>query len=82
MNDYGIHCAGTIGSGKYGVAKAVNLITVKVLNSNESGTMSNIIGGVLWAAEQAATKLSAAEAEYATTGQTKYKGFRYQHVSG
>jgi len=73
-NGHGTHCAGTIGSRKYGVAKAVNLIAVKVLGSNGSGTMSDVVGGVLWAADQAASKLAAAKAEYAATGKTKHKG--------
>ena len=73
-NGHGTHCAGTIGSRKYGVSKAANLIAVKVLGSNGSGTMSDVVGGVLWAAEQAASKLAAAKAEYAATGRTKHKG--------
>ena len=73
-NGHGTHCAGTVGSRKYGVAKAANLVAVKVLNSNGSGTMSDVIGGVLWSAERAATKLAAARAEYATTGRTNHKG--------
>ena len=73
-NGHGTHCAGIIGSRKYGVAKAVNLIAVKVLGSNGSGSFSDIIGGILWAAEQAANKLAAANVEYATTGTTKHKG--------
>ena len=73
-NGHGTHCAGTIGSRKYGVAKAVNLIAVKILGSDGSGTMSDVIGGVVWAAEQAATKLAAAKTEYAATGKTKHKG--------
>ena len=54
-NGNGTHCAGTVGSRKYGVAKAVNLIAVKVLGSDGSGTMGDVVAGVLWAAEQAAT---------------------------
>ena len=73
-NGHGTHCAGTVGSRKYGVAKAVNLIAVKVLGSNGSGSMSDVIAGVLWAADQAAPKLAAAKAEYAATGRTKHKG--------
>jgi cerevisin len=73
-NGHGTHCAGTVGSRKFGVAKAVNLIAVKVLGSNGSGTMADVVGGVLWAAEQAANKLAAAKAEYAATGQTRHKG--------
>ncbi|KAF9784070.1 peptidase S8/S53 domain-containing protein [Thelephora terrestris] len=73
-NGHGTHCAGTVGSRKYGVAKAVNLIAVKVLSSNGSGTMADVVGGVLWAAEQAASRLAAAKAEYAATGRTRHKG--------
>jgi len=73
-NGHGTHCAGTVGSRKYGVAKAVNLIAVKVLGSNGSGSMSDVVAGVLWAAQQAAEKLAAAKAEYTATGRTKHKG--------
>lgn len=73
-NGHGTHCAGTIGSRKYGVAKAASLIAVKVLGSNGSGTMADVVGGVLWAADQAAKKLAAAKAEFAATGKTKHKG--------
>ena len=73
-NGHGTHCAGILGSKSYGVAKAVNLIAVKVLGSNGSGTMADVIAGVLWAADRAATKLAAAKAEYAATRRTDYKG--------
>lgn len=46
-NGHGTHCAGTIGSRKYGVAKNAQLVAVKVLGSNGSGTMSDVIAGVL-----------------------------------
>ena len=46
-NGHGSHCAGTIGSRKYGVAKAVNLVAVKVLGSNGSGSMSDVVAGVV-----------------------------------
>jgi hypothetical protein len=42
--------AGTIASKEYGVAKKARVIAVKVLKSNGSGTMSDVIGGVDWAA--------------------------------
>ena len=71
---HGTYCAGIVGSRKYGVAKAVNLIAVKVLNSDGSGTISDVIAGVFWVAEQAAAKLAAAKAEYTATGRTNHKG--------
>jgi cerevisin len=73
-NGHGTHCAGTIASRKYGVAKAANVIAVKVLGSNGSGTMSDVVGGVDWAATQAKTKAAAARAEFAATGKTNHKG--------
>jgi cerevisin len=73
-NGHGSHCAGTVASNKYGVAKKANLIAVKVLGSNGSGTMSDVIGGVSWAANQAYKKDAAAAQEYAATGKTNHKG--------
>ncbi|RXW25649.1 hypothetical protein EST38_g223 [Candolleomyces aberdarensis] len=73
-NGHGSHCAGTVASNKYGVSKKANVIAVKVLGSNGSGTMSDVIGGVAWAATAAAKKDSAAEQEYAATGKTNHKG--------
>jgi Subtilase family len=52
-----------LGLQKYGVAKAANPIMVKVLGSNGSGTMADVVGGVPWAAEQAASKLAAAKSQ-------------------
>jgi cerevisin len=45
-NGHGSHCAGTIGSRKYGVAKGVNLVAVKVLGDNGSGTLADVIAGI------------------------------------
>lgn len=73
-NGHGSHCAGTIASRKYGVAKKANVIAVKVLGSNGSGSMSDVVGGVVWAASQARQKAEAAEAELKATGRTKHKG--------
>ncbi|KAL1924017.1 uncharacterized protein VTP21DRAFT_7052 [Calcarisporiella thermophila] len=50
LNGHGTHVAGTIGSKTYGVAKKVKLVAVKVLDKNGSGSWSNIIAGVNWAA--------------------------------
>jgi cerevisin len=73
-NGHGTHCAGTIGSRKYGVAKAAQLVAVKVLGSNGSGTMSDVVGGVVWAATKAQEAMEAAKAEFAATGKTNHKG--------
>ncbi|OBZ69847.1 hypothetical protein A0H81_10084 [Grifola frondosa] len=73
-NGHGTHCAGTIASRKYGVAKAAHVIAVKVLGSNGSGTMSDVVGGVVWAAQQASAKAALAKKEFLETGKTKHKG--------
>jgi subtilisin family serine protease len=47
-NGHGTHVAGTVGGTTYGVAKAVKLVAVRVLNCNGSGTTSGVIAGVDW----------------------------------
>ncbi|HSJ22255.1 MAG TPA: S8 family serine peptidase [Nocardioidaceae bacterium] len=47
-NGHGTHVAGTVGGGAYGVAKAVNLKPVRVLDCQGSGTNSGVIAGVDW----------------------------------
>jgi subtilisin family serine protease len=47
-NGHGTHVAGTVGGARYGVAKAVRLRAVRVLNCSGSGTYSQIIAGVNW----------------------------------
>lgn len=49
-NGHGTHCSGTVAGKKFGVAKKANVIAVKVLRSNGSGTMSDVVKGVEWAA--------------------------------
>ena len=73
-NGHGSHCAGTIASRKYGVAKKANVIAVKVLGSNGSGTMSDVIGGVIWAAQDAKKKYAESIHEFKTKGSTSHKG--------
>jgi subtilisin family serine protease len=47
-NGHGTHVAGTVGGSTYGVAKAVRLFAVRVLNCGGSGTNSGVIAGVDW----------------------------------
>lgn len=47
-NGHGTHVAGTIGGRKYGVAKDVKLIGVRVLDCGGSGRTSDVIDGVEW----------------------------------
>ncbi|KAL1925091.1 uncharacterized protein VTP21DRAFT_4745 [Calcarisporiella thermophila] len=60
-NGHGTHVAGTIAGKRYGVAKRANVVAVKVLRSNGSGTMSDVIAGVLWAQES--HQIAVAEAQ-------------------
>ena len=73
-NGHGTHCAGTIASAKYGIAKSAHVIAVKVLGSNGSGTMSDVVDGVVFASTAAKAKAEAAKKEYAATGKTSHKG--------
>lgn len=45
-NGHGTHCSGTIAGKKYGVAKKANVYAIKVLRSNGSGSMSDVVKGV------------------------------------
>jgi cerevisin len=50
-NGHGTHCSGTVAGKKYGVAKKAHVKAVKVLRSNGSGSMSDVVKGVEFAAE-------------------------------
>ncbi|KAI9861095.1 MAG: serine protease [Trichoglossum hirsutum] len=69
-NGHGTHCSGTVAGKKYGVAKKANIIAIKVLRSNGSGTMSDVVKGVEYAAESHAKRV-----EDAKKGKGK-KGFK------
>ncbi len=47
-NGHGTHVAGTVGGTKYGVAKQVTIVPVRVLNCQGSGTDSGVIAGIDW----------------------------------
>ncbi|HLL46296.1 MAG TPA: S8 family peptidase, partial [Longimicrobiaceae bacterium] len=47
-NGHGTHVAGTVGSSTYGVAKAVRLRGLRVLNCSGSGATSGIISAIDW----------------------------------
>ncbi|KAI9178675.1 proteinase B [Blastocladiella emersonii ATCC 22665] len=50
-NGHGTHCAGTIAGKRFGVAKKAHPVAVKVLSSNGSGSMSDVVKGVEWAVQ-------------------------------
>ncbi|KAI8379286.1 serine protease [Radiomyces spectabilis] len=51
-NGHGSHCAGTIAGKRFGVAKKAEPVAVKVLRSNGSGSMSDVVKGVDWATSE------------------------------
>jgi cerevisin len=71
-NGHGTHCSGTVGGKKYGVAKKANIYAVKVLKSNGSGTMSDVVKGVEFAAESHIKKVKAVKTDKALA--KKFKG--------
>ena len=46
---HGTHVAGTVGGARFGVAKDVSLVAVRVLDCLGSGTTSGVIAGINWA---------------------------------
>ncbi len=50
---HGTHVAGTVGSRDYGVAKSVDIVSVRVLNCQGTGQWSQIIGGIDWVTQNA-----------------------------
>jgi cerevisin len=74
-NGHGTHCAGTIASEDYGVAKGANVVAVKVLGSNGSGSMSDVIAGVDWTVNSAISKAETERANEVKTGvKSNFKG--------
>jgi aqualysin 1 len=49
---HGTHVAGTVGATTYGVAKAVTLVPVRVLDCEGEGTVSGVIAGIDWITAQ------------------------------
>jgi subtilisin family serine protease len=47
-NGHGTFIAGIIGGARYGVAKQITIVPVKVLGDNGSGTMADVIAGIDW----------------------------------
>ncbi|KAJ3227291.1 hypothetical protein HK099_002655 [Clydaea vesicula] len=52
-NGHGTHCAGSVASKDYGVAKKAKVVGVKVLSASGSGSWSGVIAGINWVASNA-----------------------------
>ncbi len=52
-NGHGTHVAGTVAGSAYGVAKKADIVGVRVLDNNGSGTTAGVIAGVDWVAANA-----------------------------
>ncbi|MFC6094194.1 S8 family peptidase [Saccharothrix lopnurensis] len=50
---HGTHVAGTIGGSAYGVAKGVKLVSVRVLDCNDSATTEDTLAGIDWVTRNA-----------------------------
>ncbi|RYP56442.1 hypothetical protein DL769_009914 [Monosporascus sp. CRB-8-3] len=55
-NGHGTHVAGTIGGSTYGISKKTKLYAVKVLDSNGSGSVSDVTAGMNFVTEDAPTR--------------------------
>lgn len=47
-NGHGTHVAGTVGGSAYGVAKGAQIVGVRVLNCQGSGTNAQVVAGIDW----------------------------------
>ncbi|EJD51049.1 peptidase 1 [Auricularia subglabra TFB-10046 SS5] len=56
---HGSHVAGTAAGKRVGVAKAANLVAVRILSDSGSGTVSDAIAGVNWVIEEVTTRTHA-----------------------
>ncbi len=61
---HGTHVAGTVGGAKYGVAKGVRLIAVRVLDNSGSATFSQAIAGIDWVTEDHTTRPAVANISF------------------
>ncbi|MFE5795797.1 S8 family peptidase [Streptomyces sp. NPDC056503] len=52
-NGHGTHVAGTVGGTTFGVARKVNLVSVRVLGCDSRGSWSGILAGFEWVARNA-----------------------------
>jgi subtilisin family serine protease len=54
-NGHGTHCAGTIAGSAHGIAKSANVVAVKVLSDQGSGSINGIVSGIQFATQNCGT---------------------------
>ncbi|WP_156725864.1 S8 family peptidase [Streptomyces apocyni] len=52
-NGHGTHVAGTVAGSAHGVAKKADLVSVRVLDDNGSGSIASVVGGIDWVTQNA-----------------------------
>ncbi|OMJ14205.1 Subtilisin-like protease 8 [Smittium culicis] len=65
-NGHGTHVAGTIAGKTYGVAKKATIVAVKVLGTNGSGSMSDVVAGVQYTIDDHKARTAAAKSSGAS----------------
>ncbi|MER7515670.1 S8 family peptidase [Streptomyces sp. NPDC126499] len=53
QHGHGTHVAGTVGGSTYGVAKGVKLVSVRILDCNDSSTTEQALNGIDWVTQNA-----------------------------
>lgn len=55
-NGHGTHCSSIVAGKTFGIAKAAEVVGVKVLDENGSGSLSGVIKGIEWVTKQKTVK--------------------------
>ena len=76
VKGHGTHVAGIAAGATYGVAKAANIISVKVLNDQGTGRASDVIAGIQWIINNSKATKRRAVVNLSLGGETSSKSLR------